>query len=116
MGITWNDAYIQAVHDKIKANLALAGAKAVLAVVNKISTVGPPRSSPGEPPHVDTGELISGIFYNVSDDLQLTVGFTADYGWDLEYGTSKMAARPFLRNTLDEMMPEILETSMEGLS
>jgi len=58
----------------------------------------PPPSLPGNPPHVDTGELWNSITYRVQGT---TITFkAAQHGIYLEYGTSKMAARPWLNNTM----------------
>jgi len=46
---------------------------------------------------VRTGNLLSSIFYDIDDDaLAVTLGATADYASFVEYGTYKMAPRPFL--------------------
>jgi hypothetical protein len=53
-------------------------------------------SAPGQPPAVVIGNLVGSI--NVTPDGNLTrnINVGADYGIHLEYGTSKMAARPFM--------------------
>jgi HK97 gp10 family phage protein len=60
-------------------------------------------SAPGDPPSKDTGNLQSSI--NVTKDektlsAKVTVG--ANYGMELEFGTRKMAARPFMRPSIEE--------------
>lgn len=70
----------------------------------------PPPSRPGEPPHVDTGELRDSIDWQFSgpDSIRIT---EAAHGDLLEFGTAKMAARPWLRPTLEaekEAMIDIL--------
>ena len=42
------------------------------------------------------------------------VGSTADYAIYLEFGTSKMAARPFLRPVLENKKKEIVDKFVEG--
>ena len=96
--LLWNScrpAIIQSLH--------IAGAAMALDVQRRISTFGPPRSSPGEPPHVDTGNLLKHIWWDV-DEKNLVVYVIADtkYAYYLEYGTSKMAPRPFMRNKAPE--------------
>lgn len=60
-------------------------------------------SAPGEPPHKLTGHLQRSITYRMSPDrMQAFVGSNLAYAGHLELGTSKMAARPFLRPTLAE--------------
>lgn len=60
-------------------------------------------SEPGQPPKLLTGQLRQSIAYEV-DKPALTgvVGTNLKYGAYLELGTSKMAARPYLRSTLME--------------
>lgn len=65
-------------------------------------------SAAGEPPASDTGRLVSNIFTTFEDN-----GFTSniesrvDYSAYLEFGTSKMAARPFLQPALEENKQKI---------
>ncbi len=59
-------------------------------------------SAPGDPPHVQTGRLRSSIAHEV-DGLTGRVGTNVIYGRWLELGTSRMAARPWLRRALGEM-------------
>lgn len=59
------------------------------------------RSAPGEPPKSDTGRLVNSIRHTHSF-LTATVGTEVNYAGYLEYGTSKMAARPYLEPTLEE--------------
>ncbi len=54
-------------------------------------------SRPGEPPRLDSGRLRDSIFARVSaDGLSAEVGTDLDYGAQLEFGTQRMAARPWL--------------------
>ena len=62
---------------------------------------GPPHtaSAPGDPPATDTGELKNNITMNVVKRGQTLVGQIisgANYSEHLEFGTTKMEARPFL--------------------
>jgi HK97 gp10 family phage protein len=59
------------------------------------------RSAPGEPPKSDTGRLVGSITHQHSF-LSATVGTEVNYAGYLEFGTSKMAERPYLRPTLEE--------------
>lgn len=57
-------------------------------------------SAPGEFPKTDTGQLVSSLFFRVgADKLSAFFGTKLAYGKYLEYGTSRMAARPWLRPT-----------------
>jgi len=58
-------------------------------------------SAPGEFPKTDTGQLVASLFFRVSaDKLRAFFGTKLAYGRYLEFGTSRMAARPWLRPTL----------------
>ncbi len=68
----------------------------------KLSISGPSPSAPGDPPGVVTGNLLNSINSEVSD-VQGVVNVGADYGIDLEFGTRKMAARPFVQPAVDRL-------------
>jgi len=60
-------------------------------------------SVPGNPPAVDTGRLRASITHRIVDESPAAayVGTNLDYAYDLEFGTSKMAPRPFLQPAID---------------
>ena len=59
------------------------------------------RSAPGEFPKTDTGRLVASIKTESSaGGLIFRVGTNLRYGRHLEFGTLKMAARPWLARTL----------------
>lgn len=53
-------------------------------------------SKPGEPPNEDTGVLRSHIEVTQPAPLRVEVSSNARYSSALEFGTSKMGARPFM--------------------
>ena len=60
-------------------------------------------STGGEMPHADTGHLRKSIFHDVDEKRKtVIVGTPVKYGLFLEVGTSKMAARPYLRATVNQ--------------
>ena len=63
-------------------------------------------SAPGEAPASDTGALANSIETRISksspDYAESETGPTVEYGGMLEYGTSRVKARPYARPTLDE--------------
>ena len=66
------------------------------------------RSAAGEPPKTDEGILAGSIVIDVDPDgLGASVESRADYSEALEFGTSKMAARPFMQPALEENKPKI---------
>jgi len=73
----------------------------------KIGIQGPPRSEPGEPPHMDTQYLRDSATYTVSPTGEaLSLGSPAEYLAFLEIGTAKMRPRPSLGPTIQENAQE----------
>ena len=65
-------------------------------------------SASGEFPASDTGFLANNIITKLSSDgLSGEVTSRADYSQFLEFGTSKMGARPFMQPSLEENRPKI---------
>jgi phage gpG-like protein len=64
-------------------------------------------SPAGGPPGVDTGALRASIHVEMTDALTALVSDGVAYGVHLEFGTSRMAARPF-------MMPALVWVSREA--
>lgn len=102
MKFKWEgDKASRKVFAKLAANLDEAGEELETLVKADIGIAGPPRSSPGNPPHIDTGALIES-YDHVTDRSALvtTVGSTVDHAVYLETGTDRMAPRPHLVNNL----------------
>lgn len=68
-------------------------------------------SAPGEPPARDTGNLsgLIGVDEVNLPRMRVAIFSSAEYSADLEFGTSKMAPRPFLRRALREIGPRIVQ-------
>ncbi len=65
-------------------------------------------SAAGEYPKTDRGQLVASLFNRVSfDGLKAWFGTRLNYGRYLEYGTSRMAARPWLRPTFVDLEGKI---------
>lgn len=64
-------------------------------------------SNPGEPPKNDTGVLMRNIEAKRSGRLEAEVRSEAPYAAALEFGTSKMAERPYMRPARDKMLPKV---------
>ena len=73
-------------------------------------------SAPGEAPAVDTGNLKNSIRAMPDGDgtrvWRVSVG--AEYGAGLEFGTAKIAARPFMRPSAEETRKKIIEVFKEA--
>lgn len=72
-----------------------------------VSGKGHVPSSPGEPPNRDTGVLQAHLRAALVAPLEAQVTSEAPYASALEFGTSRMEARPFLRPSRDAKAPEI---------
>lgn len=59
-------------------------------------------SAPGEAPKTDIGNLVQKIRSEDKGHAKSDVVAGTKYAGDLEYGTSKMAARPYMRPAIDE--------------
>jgi HK97 gp10 family phage protein len=58
-------------------------------------------SASGQPPNNEFGDLIRGIEVSRTGKLEYTVSASAAHSAPLEFGTSTMAARPFMRPARD---------------
>ena len=79
------------------------------------------RSKPGDPPSNETQNLHDKIEVTQPERLVVEVASNAGYSSDLEFGTSKMAARPFARPARDKSrrpgrkkMAEAVEHILKG--
>ena len=71
-------------------------------------------SAAGEYPAADTGVLHTNIFADAdSDGLGGSVESRAKYSEFLEFGTSKMAARPFMQPSAEQARPRIRQRLRE---
>ena len=87
-GIATSQAFNQAVREMTKA------------IRGPISKQYPPASKPGSPPNKRTGNLHdSTIVLRIGRAIFVR---TTDYGIFLDGGTSKMAARPFIRTRIHD--------------
>ncbi len=90
-----------------------AGAQLETAIVLKVSTQGPPRSAPGEAPHIDTGQLVGSFSHEtqgVDAIVVARVSTDCPHAAPLEEGTANMAARPHIVSTLIEESDSLART------
>lgn len=83
-----------------------------------VSGKGHVPSQPGEPPNRDTGVLQAHLRAELVSPLEALVSSEAPYAAALEFGTSKMEARPYMRPARDKKAPEIqrlFETEIDKL-
>lgn len=72
-----------------------------------VSGKGHIPSRPGEPPNRDTGVLQAHFTNRLTGPLSAEFRSDAPYALGLEIGTSKVAARPYVRPARDKMEPII---------
>ena len=66
-------------------------------------------SAPGQAPASDTGNLVSQIIVRPKNPDEVAVESNALYSSFLEFGTSKMLARPFLFPATEKSRPKIAQ-------
>jgi len=64
-------------------------------------------SAPGDYPAIDTGHLAKNIETDV-EDYKARIGTNVPYGKELEFGTSKVEARPWLKRGMDDFKDEFI--------
>lgn len=73
-------------------------------------------SSPGYPPNVDTGTLRASIKWARGAPLSYRISDGVGYGVYLEYGTSRMVARPFMGPVFTDWASKIERDAGENLN
>ena len=81
---------IYAASDMLKAEAKIS------ITTGAVSGKGHVPSAPGQPPNNDTGHLAGNIENRMTGPLTAEVSSNAEYSAALEFGTSRMAARPFM--------------------
>lgn len=76
-----------------------------------VSGKGHVPSAPGEPPNNDTGVLANNIEVtrDANDRTKVLVSSNAPYASYLEFGTSRMAERPYMRPATEKIRPKAVE-------
>jgi HK97 gp10 family phage protein len=64
-------------------------------------------SAAGQPPNADTHHLANNIEVTQDTPLKVVVTSKAKYSASLEFGTSRMSERPFMRPAAERARPEI---------
>lgn len=120
--IVWNDKVIIGLtENEVKAGISRAtlsllrdaklsiGKKGGLIRKTKKGRQVRQPSIPGKPPHRQTGQLVSSVGHEFEQGgLVGIVGTNVKHGFWLEFGTTKMAARPWLRPAFDRMVKKAL--------
>lgn len=73
-------------------------------------------SAPGEPPNTDTSRLVKSIKFDFKNKgLIGRVGTNLKYGAALEFGTKKMAARPWLAPAVRQAAKDVADIFKKAL-
>lgn len=80
-----------------------------------ISGAGHVASKPGEAPNADSRLLDTSIFTIVAGPNRVNVESTAPYAAALEWGTSRMAERPYMRPAVNAKRKEASELVAEAV-
>ena len=84
-----------------------------------VSGSGHVPSAPGQAPNQDTGVLANNIETVLKEPTLVEVSSNAAYSSPLEFGTSRMAARPFMAPARDQERPHVVrlvEQAVQRLS
>lgn len=81
-----------------------------------VSGKGHVPSAPGDPPNRDTGVLSGNIEALQEGPLRAIASSNASYSQPLEFGTSKMAARPFMRPAAAKVKPMVQKLVAQAIS
>lgn len=73
------------------------------------------RSLPGQPPNEEDGDLRRGIEKKRTGRLSFEVSANAPHSVPLEFGTSKMAARPFMQPAAQKTRPKAQALVIEAV-
>lgn len=73
-------------------------------------------SLPGQPPRADTHRLADNIETVQPSPLHVEVSSNAPYSAALEFGTSKMAERPFMRPAVAKLRKEVSELIAKAIN
>lgn len=80
-----------------------------LITAGSVSDAGHVPSEPGQPPNRDTGVLDGNIETSRSAPLKVIVSSNAPYARALELGTSRMAARPYMKPAVAMKREEVTQ-------
>lgn len=69
---------------------------------------GHQASYPGEAPAIDTGNLANSLYVRRIKLGEWEVGATAEYAPHLEFGTTRMEARPFFVRSIKEVGKKVI--------
>ena len=72
-------------------------------------------SAAGQAPATDTGRLANSITFEQVGPVSVTVGSALIYAAYLEYGTTRMAARPVWRPAVEDMTPKFRNRLLRAL-
>lgn len=119
-GFRLNPAFERRIMEAAEATLDYGGLITRNALIETLNSGSPGRgrvyqrgsvthqaSAPGDVPAIDTGRLIGSINIARIGPMRVRVGTNVKYAYSLEFGTRRVAARPWVRRTFDREWPSI---------
>lgn len=79
---------------------------------NEIQGTSYQASAPGEAPAVRTGRLRQSFYFTVlavENGFEVRIRTSVFYADDLEYGSERVAPRPFVKPAIEKILPQIME-------
>lgn len=114
---TLDDAIITEVASGMFAIGSLVATEAqILITAGSVSGKNHVPSKPGEPPMNDTGVLANNIEVHQIAPLRAQVVSAAPYAAALEYGTSRIAERPYMRPARDRTAREAQQMAAKAIN
>lgn len=105
---TLRAAIVRDVSKEMYAAGSLVATEAQISITSgSVSGKNHVASAPNTAPNNDSATLANGIEVIQVAPLRVLIQSTAPYGQSLEFGTSKMAPRPFMAPAADKTRPEI---------
>jgi HK97 gp10 family phage protein len=107
----------QAVEQALFAGAEYIANEAALSITRgAVSGKNHVASAPGQPPNADTHRLDRSIEGAKAGRLKAKVSANSGYASALEFGTSKMAARPFMRPARDKSKEHVRDLVARGMN
>lgn len=109
------DAWLRGVAQEMVGDIKLSFNTSPAGRSYQRGTVTHIASRAGYPPNVDTGTLRASIDSRKIGNLKYEIHDGVEYGVHLEFGTEKMAARPFFAPVFDDWQQKIDDDAKRNL-
>lgn len=111
---------VNSIRSKLLKGLNELGSDSVERIKSSISDPSHPVPHAGQPPHTASGALLASVGYKVrvngNNGAVLTLIASAEHAEHQEFGTEKMAARPFMRPEQMRLNKEVAKVLKKHLA